>query len=172
LTRLASAHEQAPIFNPFPRSVTGVPPKGPTTGGVEAVQFALQVALPLNTRLLPKTRQALAGYLEEVAMPEETLHDVILALDEACTNVIRHAFPGTADGEYHVSAVVEGGEIRITVEDHGVGFDASRLDEAWVEPDATSGRGLSIIQSVMSSVDVTRPTGDGGTRLVMRKKLQ
>lgn len=135
------------------------------------MQFALQVALPLNTRLLPKTRQAVAGYLEEVAN-EETLHDVILALDEACTNVIRHAFPGTADGEYRVSAIVEGGEIKITVEDHGVGFDPSRLEEDWVEPEATSGRGLSIIQSVMSSVDVSKAEDDTGTRLVMRKKLQ
>jgi anti-sigma regulatory factor (Ser/Thr protein kinase) len=134
------------------------------------VQFALQVALPLNTRLLPKTRQAVAGYLEEVAT-EETLHDVILALDEACTNVIRHAFPGSTDGEYHVSAVVEGDEIRITVEDRGCGLDPARLDEGWVGPEATSGRGLSIIQSVMSSVDVT-PIDDGGTRLVMRKSLQ
>ena len=136
------------------------------------MQFALQVALPLNTRLLPKTRQAVAGYLEEVAMTEDTLHDVILALDEACTNVIRHAFPGTTDGEYQVSAIVEGGEIRITVEDHGVGFDPARLDEDWVEPEATSGRGLSIIQSVMSSVDVSKAEDDTGTRLVMCKKLQ
>jgi serine/threonine-protein kinase RsbW len=139
-------------------------------GGVISVQFALQVALPLNTRLLPKTRQALAGYLQEVAMTEDTLHDVILALDEACTNVIRHAFPGKSEGEYHVTAVVEGGEVRISVVDHGVGFDAARLDEDWVGPEATSGRGLSIIQSLMSSVDVS--SDNGGTRLVMCKKLQ
>ena len=136
------------------------------------MQFALQVALPLNTRLLPKTRQAVAGYLEEVAMPEDTLHDVILALDEACTNVIRHAFPGTVEGGYSVTAVVENGEVRITVEDHGVGLDPARLDEDWVAPEATSGRGLSIIQSVMSSVDVSPTDDDGGTRLVMRKSLQ
>jgi serine/threonine-protein kinase RsbW len=141
-------------------------------GGVDSVQFALQVALPLHTRLLPKTRQALAGYLEEVAMTEDTLHDVILALDEACTNVIRHAFPGNVEGGYEVSAIVEGGEVRITVEDHGVGFDPARLDDDWVAPEATSGRGLSIIQSVMSSVDVSTPEHEGGTRLVMCKKLQ
>jgi anti-sigma regulatory factor (Ser/Thr protein kinase) len=135
------------------------------------VKFALQVALPLNVRLLPKTRQAVAGYLEEAAMAEDTVHDVILALDEACTNVIRHAFPGKSEGEYQVSAIVEGGEVLITVEDHGVGFDPARLDEDWVEPEATSGRGLSIIQSVMSSVAVSTPEADGGTRLVMRKSL-
>lgn len=135
------------------------------------MQFALQVALPLNVRLLPKTRQAVAGYLEEVEADEDVVHDVILALDEACTNVIRHAFPGTPDAGYQVTAVVEGREVRITVEDHGVGFDPARMDEDWVEPEAVSGRGLSIIQSVMSSVDVSRPEHDGGTRLVMRKTL-
>lgn len=134
------------------------------------MEFTLRVALPLNARLLPKTRQALAGYLEEVAPSEETVHDVILALDEACANVIRHAFPNE-DGSYEVCAVVDSDEVRISVEDHGVGFDHRRLDEDWVEPEAVSGRGLSIIQSVMTSVDVEQPRPDGGTRLVMRKKL-
>jgi anti-sigma regulatory factor (Ser/Thr protein kinase) len=141
-------------------------------GGSISVQFALQVALPLNVRLLPKTRQAVAGYLEEVAMPDEALHDVILALDEACANVIRHAYPGTRDGGYEVTALVEGGVVQITVEDHGVGFDPARLDDGWVEPEAISGRGLAIIQSVMSAVDVSHPEGESGTRLVMRKNLQ
>ncbi|MDQ1372932.1 MAG: hypothetical protein QOJ09_270 [Actinomycetota bacterium] len=135
------------------------------------MHFALQVALPLNTRMLPRTRQAVAGYLEEVATDDETVHDVILALDEACTNVIRHAFPGAPDSQYQVTAVVDDGEVRITVEDHGVGFDPARMDDDWVAPEATSGRGLSIIQSVMSSVDVSQPDADGGTRLVMRKTL-
>jgi anti-sigma regulatory factor (Ser/Thr protein kinase) len=113
-----------------------------------------------------------AGYLEEVAMPEDTLHDVILALDEACTNVIRHAFPDSAIGGYLVTTVVDGDELKITVEDHGIGLDPGRLLEDWVEPEATSGRGLSIIQSVMSSVDVSTTDSGGGTRLVMCKKLQ
>jgi anti-sigma regulatory factor (Ser/Thr protein kinase) len=52
-----------------------------------------------------------------------------------------------------------------------VGFDPARLDDGWVEPEAVSGRGLSIIQAVMSSVEVEVPDPGGGTRLVMRKKL-
>jgi anti-sigma regulatory factor (Ser/Thr protein kinase) len=113
-----------------------------------------------------------AGYLEEMLASQDEVHDVILALDEACANVIRHAFPGQADGGYAVSATIDNGEVRITVEDHGVGFDPARMDDDWVEPEALSGRGLSIIQSVMSSVDVSQPRDEGGTRLVMRKTLQ
>lgn len=134
------------------------------------MRLNLQVAMPLNARLLPKTRQAVAGYLEELVASPDAVHDVILALDEACANVIRHAQP--SDGRYEVCAVVEGDEIRISVEDHGIGLDPERLDDDWVAPEAMSGRGLSIIQSVMSSVDVEHPEPEGGTRLVMRKKLQ
>jgi anti-sigma regulatory factor (Ser/Thr protein kinase) len=135
------------------------------------MDFELQVALPLNARLLPKTRQAVAGYLEETAASPEELHDVILALDEACANVIRHAFPGDEEGKYHVRAEVRGNEVRVAVEDHGVGFDPERLEQDWVEPQATSGRGLAIIRTVMSSVDVEPAAPEGGTRLVMRKTL-
>lgn len=134
------------------------------------MNLVLRVALPLNARLLPKTRQAIAGYLEAAGPSSETIHDVILAVDEACANVIRHAFPGE-DGQYEVCAVMDGDEVRISVEDHGVGFDPDRLDQDWVHPEEVSGRGLSIIRSVMTSVDLEQPSPEGGTRLVMRKKL-
>jgi serine/threonine-protein kinase RsbW len=135
------------------------------------MDFELEVALPLDARLLPKTRQAVSGYLEETDASPETLHDVILALDEACANVIRHAFPGQTDGQYHVRAEVHGDEVRVAVEDHGVGLDPDRLEDDWVEPSALSGRGLAIIRTVMSSVDVQPADPEGGTRLVMRKNL-
>ena len=134
------------------------------------MNLVLRVALPLNARLLPKTRQAIAGYLEEAGPSTETIHDVILAVDEACANVIRHAFPGE-DGQYEVCAVMDGDEVRISVEDHGIGFDPDRLEQDWVDADEVSGRGLSIIRAVMTSVDVEHPGPHGGTRLVMRKKL-
>jgi serine/threonine-protein kinase RsbW len=135
------------------------------------MDFELQVALPLNARLLPKTRQAVAGYLEETVASPETLHDVILALDEACANVIRHAFPTDEDGRYYVHAEVRGNEVKVSVEDHGVGLDPERLEQDWVEPQATSGRGLAIIRTVMNEVAVEPAAPGGGTRLVMRKTL-
>src|SRR5215211_1895496 len=114
------------------------------------MNFVLQVALPANARLLPKTRQAIAGYLEEIVPEGEALHDVILALDEACANVVRHAFPGRSGGTYEVRAEVGENEIRVIVEDNGVGVHPSVIDEKEpAGPEATSGRGLHIIRSIM-----------------------
>ena len=132
--------------------------------------FTFQVALPLDPRLLPKTRQAVAGYLEDLVPSSEALHDVVLALGEACANVLRHAFPG-GEGSYLVRAEVDGQEVRISVEDQGVGLDPAVLERDWVDPEAVSGRGLSIIREVMSSVDVAPASAHGGTRLLMRKSL-
>jgi serine/threonine-protein kinase RsbW len=137
---------------------------------LELVQFTFQVALPVDARLLPKTRQAIAGYLEELLPSGETLDDVVLALGEACANVIRHAFPN-GEGTYLVRAEVDADEVRLWVEDDGVGLDPARLDRGWVAPEATSGRGLSIIREVMNSVDVGPASTGGGTRLVMCKRL-
>jgi anti-sigma regulatory factor (Ser/Thr protein kinase) len=95
---------------------------------------------------------------------------VVLALGEACANVIRHAFPN-GEGDYVVGAEMDDNELRLWVEDEGVGLDPSAITRDWVEPEATSGRGLTIIRELMHSVDVgPAPTGCG-TRLVMRKRL-
>jgi serine/threonine-protein kinase RsbW len=139
-------------------------------GGATTLLFTFQVALPLDPRLLPKTRQAVAGYLEDLVPSPEALHDVVLALGEACANVLRHAFPD-GEGHYLVRAEVDGREVRLAVEDDGVGLDPERLERDWVAPDAVSGRGLSIIREVMSSVDVVPASPSGGTKLLMRKSL-
>ena len=130
--------------------------------------FTFQVVLPLDPRLLPRTRQAIAGYLEDLVPSGDALDDVVLAVGEACANVLRHAFPD-GHGEYRVRAEVDGSEVRIAVEDDGVGLDPAALDRGWVDAEATSGRGLRIIREVMSSVDVAPLAESGGTRLFMRK---
>ena len=122
--------------------------------------------------MLPKTRQAVAGYLEEIVPESEDLHDVILALDEACANVVRHAFPGQSNGSYELRAEVGPDEIRVTVEDHGVGLHPSVVaQDDPADVDSTSGRGLHIIRSVMTDVDVQTAGPEGGTRILMRKRL-
>lgn len=130
----------------------------------------LQLELPADAKLLGRTRWALLGYLEEVGADDETTGDVILALDEACANVVRHAFPeGT--GHFRLSADLSASEVVIEVEDNGVGFSPYEATALGVEPEATSGRGLRIIRQVMTSVEVESPMAGGGTRVRMRKDL-
>jgi serine/threonine-protein kinase RsbW len=113
------------------------------------------------------------AHLQALGVDGECCDDVILALDEACANVVRHAFPGLP-GTYSVTAVLRPDDVVIVVEDHGQGMDPTALlaTRAQVDPEATSGRGLYLMRQLMSSVEVEAGEGGRGTRVRMRKKLR
>ena len=88
--------------------------------------------------------------------------DVALAVSEACTNVVVHAYPdGHDDATFHVRARCEDGALHISVTDHGRGL-APRPDS----PGA--GLGLPVIASVTESVDMGTTEDGTGTVVAMR----
>src|SRR4051812_25513453 len=183
--RPRSAHEHAPQRTLAPRTSSGTAASGVsrnspggTPKGTELdvwntvpMRVRLQLDLPADARLLPRTRWALRGYLEELGASDEIAGDVILALDEACANVVRHAFP-EGDGSFRLLAELSEDEVLFQVEDHGVGFNPYETTGLGVELGATSGRGLRLTRQLMTAVGGESPMPDGGTRLLMRKLLQ
>lgn len=137
------------------------------------MRLNIDLQLPADARFLPKTRKALAGYLEGIVVEPDVIHDVILALDEACANVIRHAFPGQSHATYRVQAALAPDQVEIWVEDQGVGFDPARLEVPMesIDLEALSGRGLSMIRGLMSDVEVVPASSGHGTCLHMRRDL-
>ena len=136
------------------------------------MRLVLELHIPADARLLPKTRRALAGYLEESGASAEFAGDVVLALDEACANVIRHAFPDWAPGQIDVRVELDEEGIVLQVEDDGVGFDPFRIDLSG-ELEDTSGRGLTMIRRLVDVVELQSPTETGGgTRVRMHKDLR
>ena len=135
------------------------------------MHLVLELELPADARLLATTRHTLAGYLEDVGADAEEQADVVLALDEACTNVIRHAFP-CGEGSMRLRVSLDDATVTVQVEDDGRGFDPGEVDVGEPDPGDVSGRGLRIIQALMSSVRLESPTGTGGTRLRMQRHLR
>ncbi len=136
------------------------------------MRLVLQLELPADARILPKTRQATDGFMEELGSGADERADVILALDEACVNVIRHAFPGGAEGHIRLRAEISDIAVTVQVEDDGVGFDPCSVPIGCAGPEDTSGRGLGMISRLMTSVAFESPvTPAGGTRVRMEKQL-
>ncbi len=137
------------------------------------MQLALDLSLPADKKLLAVTRQVVRLYLREFGAPGDIIDDVVLAMDEACSNVLEHAFPGGADDNYRLRADLRAGKILIEVLDDGVGFDA--MAKARPRPDegslATGGRGLEVMRRLMTTVEVESPTATGGTRLRLVRVL-
>jgi len=136
------------------------------------MRLILQLELPTDARMLPKTRRAVEGYMEELGATAMERADVVLALNEACANVIRHAFPDGLDGVIRVRAEIGDRAVVVEVDDDGVGFDPCSAAAGPAGPDAVSGRGLGIISRLMTTVELASPvTGEGGTRVRMEKRL-
>jgi serine/threonine-protein kinase RsbW len=111
---------------------------------------------------------------EYMAMGRDKIDEVKLALVEACINAFEHA--DCRDEQLHLTFRLgrdpKGREwLEVEVLDKGKGFDSARVEEPTVEKSFASHRkrgwGLQIIKSLMDDVEIT--SGEGGTRILMRK---
>ena len=123
-----------------------------------------------------QARLTLVDRLQGLGADDRSLSDVALAVSEACTNAVMHAYRQTTRGSFEVAAAVEDDLVHVAVTDHGDGL-RPRTDSPGL------GLGLALIASVSDSLAVKsiRPntngsgnanTGGGGTVLSMTFTLR
>jgi anti-anti-sigma factor len=124
----------------------------------------LAIELPAEAVWLRGIRRALDEWLHGVGASEQDVPAVHLAVIEAATNCVEHAYRDTASGWMWLDAVLDGeGRLRVTVTDHGRWRPPPRDPEH-------RGRGLRLMNSLMESVDVHRT--EVGTTVTMARTLQ
>jgi anti-sigma regulatory factor (Ser/Thr protein kinase) len=117
----------------------------------------LELRLPASPAKVPHVRRALMSFAAAQGVPE--VADIGLAVTEAVTNAVLHAYRGGESGEMRVVACAEPNRLVVVVRDYGCGMSP--------RPDSPGlGMGLSIIGKLADEVNVERPP-DGGTRLRM-----
>lgn len=97
---------------------SGETPTGESDGAVQPAVRLVMPALPANVALV---RQALAGLTDELGVEPARAADMKIALTEACTNVVVHAY-GDAPGPLEVAMGVEHGRLVLSVRDRGSGL--------------------------------------------------
>ena len=126
----------------------------------------MNLTLPPSSSCLPHLRRSVARTLEDV--DDDVVADVLLALDEAVSNAIRH---GSRGGDPVLVSVEHDGEwVEMTVRDGG---PTPRLPRLPAEPPPaleTGGRGLWLILQLVDEVRLQRV--GGGTRLTMRRRAR
>lgn len=96
-----------------------------------------------------------------------------LAIQEAMTNVLRHAYAGREPGPIEIELAREGDCLVARLRDEGTAYDPRRLGKSAIPSSdslAEGGYGLGIIEHVMTDVDYSY-SAQRGNQLVMRKKL-
>jgi serine/threonine-protein kinase RsbW len=146
-----------------------------TRTGVEADgSRTVRLTIPAKPEYITLSRLALAGLSRVRRLPEDTLADLKLAITEACSNSVRHAYDG---GEGHVDISFELHDDRLVVEvaDDGTGFEESvELDgsrKGAGEELTEGGLGIAIIRSIADEVEIGGGAGGRGSRLRFVKRL-
>ncbi len=125
------------------------------------------LSIPAKAEYIVLCRLALAGLARVRALEAETVADLKLALTEACSNSIRHAYAQGRTGVVEVRYELNGEKLQVEVTDDGAGFDVSTLAPDG-EPDE-GGLGIAIIRALTDELAIE---SDGqGSRLRFTKYL-
>jgi serine/threonine-protein kinase RsbW len=128
----------------------------------------VRLTIPAKPEYIALGRLALAGISRVHALPDETLADLKLALTEACTNSVRHAYDQGV-GEVEIVYELADDRLAIEVADEGGGFAADELAEA--DPMSESGLGIAIIRALADELEIGRGGEGSGSRLRFAKHL-
>lgn len=112
----------------------------------------IELTLPARAENVAVVRHAFGGLGEALDLDPQTLSDVKLAVTEACTNVVVHAYGG-GDGPMQVAAEVAGDLITVMVRDEGRGITP--------RPDSPGlGLGLPLIATLTESLELGKDDAD------------
>lgn len=119
----------------------------------------IDLELPARAENIAIVRHAFGALGEVRSVSEQRLSDIRLAVTEACTNVVVHAYTDDEDGPLEVEARLAGDDLTVVVRDRGKGI-APRPDSPGL------GLGLPLIASLADSVKLGHD-GDGHTEVLM-----
>lgn len=134
-----------------------------TEAGGQGKEQILNLVVPATAQYLALVRLVVGAAARVIGLNDDNVADIKVALSEASTNVIRHAYRSGGHQRRQVIEVTcyeHGGSLVIEVVDHGDGMP--------LPPPASEGLGFGIIGSLMDKVNVE--TGESGTTVHMVKE--
>src|SRR5215211_1045968 len=116
-------------------------------GGVVAL------TIPARPEYVALCRLALTGIARTRALAPELVADLKLALTEACSNSVRHAYEEGREGAVDIRYELSEDRLVVEVTDEGSGFDPDVLERAQEELDE-GGLGIAIIRAVTDDLEI------------------
>jgi serine/threonine-protein kinase RsbW len=118
-------------------------------------EFDLTVAS--QTGKLKRVRRFVAAAARRFGFSSEDAGKIALAVDEACTNIIKHAYNFQDDKDIHLSILMRDGKFEVLITDHGRPFnpDAVKLPDMkeYLSHYRHGGLGMYLMKSLMDRVE-------------------
>jgi serine/threonine-protein kinase RsbW len=132
----------------------------------------VRLTIPAKAEYITLVRLTLSGLSQSQPLSDETLGDLKLAVSEACSNSVRHAYRDGRPGFVEIVYELHPDRLVVEVSDGGQGFSAGeglpRDDGALTE----GGLGIEIIRALADELEVGTGEGGQGSRLRFVKFIQ
>jgi sigma-B regulation protein RsbU (phosphoserine phosphatase) len=102
----------------------------------------------------------------------DKVDDIVLAIDEACQNIIRHAYQGECDNPITLRIEREGDALVVLLEDQAPAVSPDCMNPRAFEDIRPGGLGCHFIKQVMDHVSIEPVSTGQGNRLRMTKRVR
>jgi len=136
--------------------------------GEALVQVRIQ-ARPERLRIVRKLVEQVAG---AAGCGEACVRDMVIAIDEACQNVIRHAYGGDASGELVLDIRQRDDHLIFNLIDFAEPVDVSMVKPRELDELRPGGLGTHFIQECMDEAGFVAPPDGAGNRLQMSRRIE
>lgn len=129
-----------------------------------------EIRFTSNAEHLADVRNRVRDTIQWLGLRQETLNCVVLAVNEACMNVIQHAYGPEHSGEIILEIFDNGNEILFRLTDFAPPVDKTKIRSRDLEDIRPGGLGVHLMNEVMDEVDFRNDPEGIGNVLVMKKR--
>jgi len=130
----------------------------------------IHLSIKSHPENLKHMRNMVTNALLKTKVSKQDSQTIILAVDEACSNKIKHGYKNDYNQQIDLFIKVETKSVTISIIDNGSKFDISSIKPRDVDDIKPGGLGIHIIKKVMDSVEYSK-TSQGFNKITMVKKL-
>lgn len=116
-----------------------------------------------RTENLSLIRDFVSSAASEVNIAKDVTENIILAVDEACTNIIKHAYKFSPDGEIIIKIKPSKSKFEIKILDHGITFEPDKVPEPdlqkYYRQRRVGGLGIYLMRTLMDEVKFSTVPG-------------
>jgi serine/threonine-protein kinase RsbW len=120
-----------------------------------------RISVKSSTSNLLTIRNFIKKVSAQAGLDDETSNKIVLAADEACTNIIKHAYRFSQNGKINVNVSVEKNKFKVAITDEGVHFNSKSIPEPdlkkYYEERRVGGLGMFLMKKLMDEVTYSQP---------------
>ncbi len=136
-----------------------------------ATDNSFEIEFSADPKKLRMVRERVQEACESMGCDKKTVSDVVIAVNEACMNIIQHAYKGNASGGIKLGINLQGDEREVEILDYADPVDTKRIKPRELYDVKPGGLGTHFIQEIMDRIDYEHLEGNSGNRLIMSKKV-